>query len=178
MKLAVLLVVTGTLLFGGLPVVRSDNANVPLTENEAYVLLDQLLALSAVSNDRAVELQRYKQWASLHARLMGEDQFSKEQMKIYLFAVFVAEQRVKVDSLEEMAKVIVPKFKKQPELMLAVLNEMPFLLPATCNRIGTHFDLFGSGQDKQQFLTSYGKMITEKLGKENAKICLVQIRES
>jgi hypothetical protein len=77
-----------------------------------------------------------------------------------------------------MAKEIVPRFKKQPEVMLAVLKEIPFLLPATCNRIGTHFELFGSRRDKQQFLTSYEKMITDKLGKEHATVCLTQIRAS
>lgn len=168
----------GMLTFGGASVASADNANVPLSENEAYVLLDHLLGLSAVSSNKAVELQRYKQWANLHARLMRESKFNKDQMKIYLFALFIAEQRVKVDSLEEMAKEIVPIFTKQPEVMLAVLKEVPFLLPSTCNRIGTHFELFSSERDKQKFLTSYEKMINDKLGKEHAVACLAQIRAS
>ena len=164
--------------FGGLSVVSSDSADVRLTENEAYVLLDHLLDLSAVSNDKSTELQRYKQWANLHAKLVRENKLSNGQMKVYLFMVFIAEHKVAIDSLEEMAKEIVPRFKKQPEVMLAVLKEIPFLLPATCNRIGTHFELFGSRRDKQQFLTSYEKMITDKLGKEHATVCLTQIRAS
>ena len=163
------------LLFAASPAVRASETNARLTEHEAYVLLDHLLVLSE-KNDRATQLHRYKQWAGLHAELMKTDQLTKEQMKVYLFMVFIAEEKTKVDSLEEMAKEIVSKFSRQPTMMLEMLKENPFLLPAVCGRINEHFELFSTAQVKQKFMVNYKQKITDALGNARAPACLDKLQ--
>jgi len=178
MRFLIRLAIIGMWAFGGLSVVSADSADVRLTEKEAYILLDNLLGLSAVGNDKSADLQRYKRWADLHDKLMEQNQLNLAQMKVYLLIVFIAEEKTKVHSMEEIAEEIIPLFKRQPTVMLQAMKELPFLLPRACSQFSAHFELFGSGRDKQQFLTSYEKMITDKLGKEHATVCLTQIRAS
>lgn len=176
MKLLIRFAMVVLWLMGGVSAVCANAADVWLTENEAYVLLDHLLDLPVANNDKSAQLQRYKKWANLRAKLARENKLSNSQMKIYLFMVFIAEQRAKIDSLEEMAKEIVPMFKKQPTVLLGVLKESPFLLPAACNNINVHFELYGAERDKQKFLENYQGMITQTLGVEFSAACLAKIR--
>lgn len=176
MKLLIPLVMIGMWTIGVSPVARADSNNIALTDKEAYILLDNLLDLSPVGSDKSAALQRYKRWASLHAKLMQQDRLSISQMKVYLLMVYIAEEKTKVDSMEEMAKEIITVFKRQPTVMLQVLKELPFLLSSACEQLAAHFELFGSAQDKQTFLSTYEKTITEKLEKDQATACLTQVR--
>jgi hypothetical protein len=177
MKPLIQLVIVVVWTVGGLSMACADPANGRVTENDAYVLLDQLFDLSVTDNERSVQLQRYKQWENLHVKLTRGNKLSNGQMKAYLFMVFVAAEKAKIDSLEEMAKEIVPIFKKQPTVFLGVLRETPFLLPAACDRMNMHFELFGNERDKQKFLEDNQATITNALGGKRSAECLAKLQE-
>jgi hypothetical protein len=176
MKILILLALIGMWTLAGPFIVKADSNNAALTEKEAYILVDNFLGLSAVSSDKSAELQRYKRWADLHASLTQHDQLSAAHMKVYLFMVFIAEEKNKIHSMEEMAKEIIPMFKRQSTVMLQTMKEIPFLVRPTCSRFAAHFGLFGSAQDKQVFISSYEKLITDKLGREKATACMNEMR--
>lgn len=170
------LVLIGMWAMAGPSVASAESSNAQLTEKEAYILVDNLLDLSKTGNDKSAELQRYKRWANLHARLTQRDELSMAQMKVYLLMVFIADEKTKVHSQEEIAKEIIPMFKRQPTVMLQVLKELPFLLRPVCEQFAAHFELISTVQDKQTFLAGYEKTITDMLGKSQATACLTQIR--
>ena len=150
-----------------------------LSEHEAYVLLDNLLTLSEESPNQKVQLAQYKEWEKLFAKFSSSsnEKMTKNKMKIYLFMTFIANEKTKIHPQEEIAKGIVPVFTRQSEMILSMLNELPFLIPSTCSSINDHFDLFGAKEQKQQFIKKYEGVILKSLGKEHTKVCLDRMKK-
>ncbi|MBI5179900.1 MAG: hypothetical protein HZA05_00695 [Nitrospirae bacterium] len=175
------IIILYTIIIYALLTSRSAIGNeVKLSEHEAYVLLDKLLTLSEKSSNQKVELdrslERYKEWVKVYPKFSGNEEITKNKMKIYLFMVFIAHEKVMIDDQEEIAEEIMSIFTRQPEMMLSVLKELPFLMPSTCTSLNDHFDLFDRKEQKQQFIKKYEGNILKSLGKEQAGICLNKLR--
>lgn len=147
-----------------------------LGQHEAYLLVDNLLSLSDKSSDHKAQLAQYKAWENLYKKFSSDGELNENEMKIYLFMVFIADEKTKVESQEEMAKGIEQKFVKQSSMMLAILKELPFLISSSCSALNNHFDLFSNKEKKQSFLTKYKNVITQSLGKEHATTCFDKLR--
>lgn len=150
---------------------------VKLSEHEAYILLDNLLTLSEENYNQKAQLARYKEWEKLYVTFSSKEDMTKDKMKIYLFMNFIAHEKVKIHPQEEIAESIVPLFIKYTQMVLGVLNELPFLIPSTCSSINDHFDLFGAKEQKQQFIKKYEGVILKSLGKEHTKVCLDRMKK-
>ncbi len=148
-----------------------------LSEHDAYVLLDNLLTLSEENYNQKVQLERYKEWEKLYVKFSSNGEMTKNKMKIYLFMAFIANEKAKIHPQEEIAEGIVPIFTRQPEVMLSILKELPFLIPSTCTSLNDHFDLFGKKEQKQQFIKKYEGNILKSLGKEQTTICLSKLKQ-
>lgn len=152
-----------------------------LSEHDAYLLIDRLLTLSEKSSNQKVELERslerYKKWEELYTKFSNNEEMAKNKMKIYLFMTFIAHEKTMIDPQEEIAEGIVPIFTRQPEVMLSILKELPFLIPSTCTSLNDHFDLFGVKEQKQLFIKKYEGDILKSLGKEQTKICLSKLKQ-
>jgi hypothetical protein len=164
------------LTFGASSTASNDDR--VLSDREAYLLLDNLLELSEATTDHDVQLARYREWEKLHIKLSPERNMTKNQMKVYLFMVFIAHEDVKIHSQEEMAEEILPLFSRQSTLMLTVLKELSFLIRRTCGSINDSFDLYGTPDDRQEFIKKYETDITRVLGKERAAICMSELKGS
>lgn len=151
-----------------------------ISEHDAYLLIDRLLTLSEKSSDQKVELERsferYKKWEELYTKFSSNEEMTKNEIKIYLFMTFIAYEKTMIHPQEEIAEGIVPIFTRQPEIMFSVLNELPFLIPATCTSFNDHFDLYNKKEAKQQFIKRYEGDILKSLSKEQARICLNKLR--
>lgn len=148
-----------------------------LSEHDAYLLIDRLLTLSEESSNHKVQFERYKKWEELYIKFSNNEEMTKNKMKIYLFMTFIAHEKTMIHPQEEIAEGIVPIFTRQPEVMLSILKELPFLIPATCTSLNDHFDLFGTKEQKQQFIEKYEGDILKSLGKEQTKTCLGKLKQ-
>jgi hypothetical protein len=148
-----------------------------LSEHDAYLLIDRLLTLSEESSNHKVQFERYKKWEELYIKFSNNEDMTKNKMKIYLFMTFIAHEKTMIHPQEEIAEGIVPIFTRQPEMMLSVLKELPFLMPSTCTSLNDHFDLFDRKEQKQQFLKKYEGVILKSLGKEHTKSCLDRMKK-
>lgn len=146
-----------------------------ISNEEAYVLLDQLLSLDSQPGDHLHQLERFKRWESLFVRYYRKSNLDLEEMKIYLFMAFVAEKSVAVHTIEEISRNILPKFRTQPDVYLDVLKALPFLTESSCRAISRSFGR--KAEQKAEFVEQYGATIAEALGDRYGAECLEDIQE-
>lgn len=176
MKFLIKIILCALLLSNVLLTQNVSGDDTKLDQSDAYFLLDNLLSLSEKSGNQKTQLAKYKTWAKLHKKFRSDDALTKNEMKIYLFMVFIADEKTKIDPQEEMAKEIEQIFVRQSSMILSILKELPFLIPSNCNSLNNHFDLFSNKEEKQKFITKNRNAIIESLGKEYAKICFDKLR--
>lgn len=155
---------------------EANSSEMELSKQESYFLLDNLLSLTDTTGNRKVQLEHYKEWGKLYHKMKDQQQMTKNQLKILLFMNFIADERTKIEPQEEIAKDIMPIFTKQPDKILKILSELPFLISSTCSAVNNYFDLMGKDNGKKQFLKKYEEEIVKSLGKDNASICLSKIK--
>jgi len=143
---------------------------------EAYILLDYFLRLDPEPTEIKEKLAQYNQWASVYAKYSQKKLLTKNEMKVYLLIVFMAEEKGVVHTQEEIYKEIVSKFESQPEVYLAALEELPFFIPVTCKVLKEHFFFVNEPDKKHQFAKKYEKIILQNLGEKSGSECLKHIK--
>ena len=150
-------------------------AGMAISEHESYLLLDNLLNLTDAVGNRKMQLEQYKEWGKLYHKLIDQKRMTKTQLKLFFLMVFIADERTKIEPQEEIAKDIMPIFTTQPDTILNLLKELPFLIGSTCNSLNSYFDLSRKNDEKQQFIRKYEGEIAAALGKD-ASICLAKVK--
>lgn len=166
------------IVVGGLLVQSANASDRRAEEADAYVLLDNALNLSEVGNtaDWRYQYQRVEQWSALHEKLTRGTKLSNTQMKMYLFFVFVSDQRIYTHDLEDIDEEIVSIYEKQAVDMLRVLEETPFLLPAVCKNLNGHFEQVGDLSAKPKFIEKNRAIFHAQLGDKLATQCLAEFK--
>ena len=142
---------------------------------EAYILVDRLLGLSPEPLSNEESLARYDQWADVYAKYSKKKLLTMNEMKVYLLTVLIAEERVLIHTQEEICEELVPKFERQPEVFLAVLKDLPFLIPTACKYLKEHFLFTNQPDQRHQFAKKHRKIIVQHLGEEMGSECLREI---
>jgi hypothetical protein len=143
-----------------------------LSQEDAYFLIDNLVGLSELKDNRKQQLANYRKWKELQDKFAKKDGLSKEQMKIFLLMIFIAEEKAKVHPAEELARQSGPLFLKQSDMILDILKDTPFLIQSACNSLSDHFSLYKDKNAKEHFLKEYKKKIVESLGSQRGTTCL------
>lgn len=143
--------------------------------NEAYILLDTLFDLSPDKTSVQELLKRQNNWAKLYKKYSSKKTLSVNEMKVYLFIVFIADQQVISHTIEEVGKEIVSKFEKQPKEFLTVLGQNPFLMQSTCKAIQEHYILINEENNRFKFSAKYKNIIMQYLGEKQGAMCLKEI---
>lgn len=144
---------------------------------EASVLIDRLLGFSGKSLNNREKLSKYKEWANVYTKYNSKEFLDINEMKIYLFIVFVSQEKVLIQTQEDISAEILSKFERQPEVFLRALKELQFLIPATCSALKGHFLFTGELDKRHQFSKKYKEMIFHYLGEDRGKECLSRVTE-
>lgn len=128
-------------LFASTALVSSSaySAEVMISAHESYLLLDNLLSLTGTTGNHKAQLEQYKEWSKLYNKVSGNKNMTRNQLKLFLLMGFIADERVKIEPQEEIAKDIMPVFTTQSAAVLNILKELPFLIGSTCNSLNSYF---------------------------------------
>jgi len=132
-----------------------------------------LLSISAEPNNIKDQLKRYKEWERILNKYIGIKKASIGEMKVYLFMLFIAEEKAIIHTKEEIYSDIYSKFVNQPEEIIDILEELPFLREHTCTAIHEHFIISDRVQEKAKFVKKYHPLFNRILGPELSMRCLM-----
>lgn len=142
---------------------------------EAYILIDYFLRLDPEPTEIKEKLAQYNQWSSVYGKYSQKKLLTKNEMKVYLLIVSIAEEKGVVHTQEEIYKEIVSKFENQPEVFLAVLDELTFFIPVTCKVLKEHFFFVNEPDKRYQFAKKHEKIILQYLGENFGSECMTHI---
>lgn len=169
------------ILFFIVSIALAGNDEKDLSEKDAYILIDNLLN---ISNPQTVREQfiEYEKWSNIYIKYREKSHLNKNEMKIYLFIVFIADKSVRVHTLEEISEEIMSKFEAQTKIFLEVIRDSPFLAETTFSSLSSHFPIHVSKEVKNNqinnFIQKYEKIIIEYLGNKLGNKCLLLIKET
>ncbi|VAX05475.1 hypothetical protein MNBD_GAMMA26-1574 [hydrothermal vent metagenome] len=154
-----------------------------------YVLMSELLN---INNDRYQykdrkgvskndSLRQFKELESTYIKFIepdiGKNKFSEKRLKIVMFLSFYAFQRNSAAINEYLASDLFPIYSQNKIRFLNILNELPFLITANCNRLNAHFGFEGNNAEKKQsFITNNEHIINSVLTNKFSDICLNEFK--
>ena len=101
------------------------------------------------------ELERQKSWMNVYNKYFQKKELTPNEMKIYFFIIYIADESASTHSQEEFSKDVIIKYESQPELFLTILNSMPFMIPHVCRAIRDHYILTGNAKNGNEFINKY-----------------------
>ncbi len=164
-------------LFLLIPSMIFAEKTINIDSNESLILIDKLLSLSNKPIEIQDQLKRYKVWRSVFEKYHNKESFTINETKIYLFMIFIADEKVLTHTSEDIEFDIVKKFKKQPTYFLNVIKELPFLARSTFMAINGHFTIINKPEKKIEFINNYKSIINKQLGSTLGAECLSLIKK-
>jgi hypothetical protein len=152
------------------------SAELKLNPEDSQILVRELLRMYPESLSTTEYVAKLHEWADLLDRYNSKKLLNKNEMKVYLFMIYIADQRVKTHSNEEIAKRIVQKFEAQPNLFLSTLKKSPFFIESACEGIKRHYLTFGGIENIQNFTEKYKSLFIQELGPVLGNTCIFTMR--
>lgn len=146
-----------------------------IEKEEAKIIISKLLRLypEGLSNkDYVNELQK---WIDIVEKYNSIENLSEDELKIYLFVIFVAEKSYATHSREILSKNVVNKFEQNYELFLTTMKKHSFLIETTCKMIQRHYILYDKIENTHLFSKKYNDLFVEYLGDKRGKTCIESI---
>ena len=122
-------------------------------------------------------LKMFKEMESIYIKYIKPDlpdgRHSEKRLKVLMLFAFYAEKNNSAAFLEYLAADMVPIYHKNRKTFLKGLNELAYMIPATCGRLNAHFGHEGKNANKKKYFIKINKkIIIATLKKENAQICM------
>ncbi|HRD64802.1 MAG TPA: hypothetical protein PKY50_01475 [Candidatus Competibacter sp.] len=90
----------------------------------------------------------------------------------------MAREKLDAATTEAFAGDLVPLYEKHEEPVLAVLRDLPFLVPSTCRYLSRYFGFEDRNREKKPaFLATHADRIERALAPEDGKHCLEHFAE-
>jgi hypothetical protein len=154
------------------------------TKDEAKIIVDRLLIFRPNDSNVSDQLDEIQRWQSIFIKYSSKLRTDPREQDIrnYLFLVFVANAKNMSLTLEQISDEIVELFSAQSQLFLSVLAKSQFLVASTCESIGSGFQMYESQQqsdnERSKFIAIYGSEISIALARnKQAEICLSKIEK-
>ena len=142
------------------------DAESALADENAYTMLDHLLDLEH-PRDTLNQLERYRRWGDVYVEYRNRalQGASAKDLKIFLFMIFIAQSRTKVETLEDSSSVIVSIFVANEDAIVEIGKEYGLLASAFCRSLDssfTHYDSPASGAiERSRFFGAHGASLRE-----------------
>lgn len=160
----------------------SASAGTALSEGEAYVVVERLIALRPVAPNREEALERYRAWGDLYMEYWrrATEGPTEQDLKVYLLLVFASYQSGSTEMLEHVSQTFLPIFEVRSETILRVLANHAFMVNSTCMALRDNFYFVESEQESSkqmaEFLRMYRERIRETLARrDQGQECLATI---
>ena len=182
------LIFFGVLLISSCSSLRVNESR-NLEANDYYVLMSNLLRVNedrfsyvdAKGIKQIDELKKFKQLEQLYIKYIEPDldnkKFSQKQLKTVMFLSYYAQQHQVSALLEYLAADLMPVYMGNSKKFLQILNELPFLVPANCNRLNAYFGFEGKNAVlKSGFIKTSQKLWGHTLDSHVESVCLRQLK--
>jgi len=156
-------------------------------KNDYYIILSSLLGVndnrfSYVDNDgnsHPDRLRLFKELEEVYGRYIeppeNDGTYGLEQVKIIMLFAFYSENRNSGAFSEYLASDLKPIYSKNRLMFLKAMNELPFLVSPTCNRLNAFFGFEGKNLSKKEGFIKDNKAYFEThLTKVQMDLCLNQ----
>ena len=140
-----------------------NGAELKLSDQEAFVLLDVLLGITSKDLNTKETIERINRFMYTYQKYYEKGELTPEELRIYLFIVYIAYERANAHAQEVISDGILSKFDKQPDLFLMTLDVRNFLVPSTCRAIRDAYILHGEYKDASLFIQKYDKKLDQFL---------------
>ncbi len=159
--------------------------NTDAGESDFDILLSSLLSVNQhrhtyideQENKQPNSLGRFKELERVYIKniepdLKG-DKFSSKRLKTVMFFSFYADEKKSAAFQEYLATDLMPIYTRNQMTFMAILKELPFLIPSNCDRLNAFFGFEGKNSNKKQsFIEKNQKTFTKYLTNEQAKLCI------
>ena len=127
------------------------------------------------------ELKEYKSWGALYdiyAQLSVKDsEFSDDKLRVYLLIGMVAKARTQAATMEAFDSDLMVVYEKHEQAVLSVLNDLPYLIPSTCDYLNRYFGFEDKNLEKKPgFLKKHTDTTNSALHEKNAQTCLMYFK--
>jgi hypothetical protein len=140
-----------------------NGAELRLRDHDAFVLLDVFLGITSNDLSTKERIERQKKFRSIYQKYYEKSELTPEELRIYLFMIYIADEKALTHTQEVISDGILTKFDKQPDLFLMTLDVWTFLLPSTCRAIRDAYIFDGEHKDASQFIQKYNKKLNQFL---------------
>lgn len=161
------------------------------TAQDSQLLVNMLLQIDSekyitqnINGDLAYnDLAEYQDWERLYINSSNYNNanksLSKPQLKRLLFLAFIAKTNNDASLSESLSSDLLPIYQANKTQFLQILNELDFLIPASCYYLGNYFGF----EDKHKtelpvFIAQNKTQFQTQLGFKQAGMCLKFIDEN
>ena len=151
-------------------------------ERDSQFMLDRLLSIEMAQfrepsfggregETSYNQLEEQKAWSGLYNQYKakiekGEPDIAKN-LKYWLFIGFVAQTKNDGEISEAFTTDLMPVFEKNPEQVLTILKELPFLAPSAGYYLNNYFGFEDQrAEEKKGFVTKYTDLVNTTMGAE------------
>lgn len=128
-------------------------------------------------------LKKFKELEKIYINNIKPDldnnKFSNKQLKIIMFYSFYSYEKKSAAFQEYLSADLMPIYNQNKDSFLAVLKELPFLIPSNCDRLNSFFGFEGKNIGKKpKFVKQNNEIFKKYLNPEQFKSCINHFNNS
>ncbi len=146
------------------------------TDKERFTFTDKN------GNKQIDSLARFKELEKVYINNINPDlannKFSNKRLKIVMLYSFYSFVKKSAAFQEYLAADLMPIYIRNSADFLKVLNELPFLIEANCNRLNAYFGFEGKNTDKKPtFVKQHANQFKKYLNTDQYELCIRSFHE-